>query len=114
MPGECQAVSAHHLFVSPFPRDEGPVPRSYLIFSLTALVVTCYTVVALARTFVLWRTRKASGADTSALEERISRLERTVEGLAVDTQRVTDGQRFLTQILADRQSGTEPARVGRG
>ena len=39
---------------------------------------------------------------TAALEERIARLEQLIEQMSVDLERVAEGQRFTTQVLAGR------------
>ena len=38
------------------------------------------------------------------LDERIARLEQAVDVIAVEMERVGEGQRFLTRILAERQT----------
>jgi len=41
------------------------------------------------------------------LENRITRLEQAIDAIAIETERIGEGQRFLTRLLADRQ--TPPA-----
>lgn len=41
------------------------------------------------------------------LEERLSRMESSIEAMAVEIERVSEGQRFVTKLLAER----EPARA---
>ena len=49
------------------------------------------------------------------LEERMARLEGTVESMASEMERLSEGQRFMTKLLSDRASntsrghGSEPA-----
>jgi hypothetical protein len=45
---------------------------------------------------------------TAAIDDRLARLEQAVEAIAIEMERVGEGQRFLTKILADR---TPPARI---
>lgn len=44
-------------------------------------------------------------------EERIARLEHAVQALTVDSGRLIDGQRSLSQLLAERSAAAQP--VGR-
>jgi hypothetical protein len=44
-------------------------------------------------------------ADVTA---RLERIERAVESVAVEVERISEGQRFVTKVLADR---AEPARL---
>jgi hypothetical protein len=38
------------------------------------------------------------------LEERIARLENAIDVIAVEMERVGEGQRFLTKVLVDRET----------
>ena len=40
----------------------------------------------------------------SRIDERLSRLEAGVDAIAVEVERISEGQRFTTKLLADRVS----------
>jgi hypothetical protein len=40
------------------------------------------------------------------LEERMARLEGTVESMSSEMERLAEGQRFMTKLLSDRASST--------
>jgi hypothetical protein len=42
------------------------------------------------------------------VEERLDRIERSVESIAVEVERVSEGQRFVTKLLAERPSASLP------
>ena len=50
------------------------------------------------------------------LEERVARLEGTIESMSSEMERLAEGQRFMTKLLSERSqgasgaSGTEPKR----
>ena len=70
---------------------------------LAVFVVASYTVITLFRIIVGARQRSgALGSNSAGLEDRVARLEHTIEGLAAENQRLVDGQRFFTQLLAQR------------
>ena len=47
--------------------------------------------------------RSASPAAIPAdVTERLERIERAVESVAVEVERISEGQRFVTRVLADR------------
>ncbi|MBI2409310.1 MAG: hypothetical protein HYV19_13520 [Gemmatimonadetes bacterium] len=52
----------------------------------------------------------ARGAPPGLLgvEERLDRIERSVESIAVEVERVSEGQRFVTKLLAERSPDTRP------
>jgi hypothetical protein len=46
-----------------------------------------------------------------ATEERLARIEQAVDSIAIEVERISEGQRFTTKLLAERV--TESDRVGR-
>jgi hypothetical protein len=97
------------------------VTNRELIFAIVLMVLVFSSISTIVRSFFAWRGRAAvPGPQLAALEQRLARLESVVETIGVDSQRLTDGQRFLTQLLADRApspaaaSAAPPARAGRG
>lgn len=49
-----------------------------------------------------------AGARTKAEIERLDRLEQAVETIAVEMERVSEGQRFVTRILTEGKAGQAP------
>jgi hypothetical protein len=84
------------------------------IVALGAFATIAFTIITVARLFAN-RHRVGSSDEVVALEERVARLEHTVEALAVDSDRLIDGQRFLSQLLTDRSAAAQPvARINHG
>jgi hypothetical protein len=44
---------------------------------------------------------KPRGAADPELQERLARIEQAVDSMAIEMERVGEGQRFLTKVLAD-------------
>ena len=44
------------------------------------------------------------------VEERLDRIERAVESIAVEVERVSEGQRFVTKLLAERPAAKLPGQ----
>lgn len=42
----------------------------------------------------------------SAIEERLGRIEQAVDAIAIEVERVSEGQRFTTKLLSDRTSAS--------
>lgn len=66
----------------------------------------------------LWRRSAAPPALPPEFNDRMSNLERGVEAVAIEVERVGEGQRFVTQLLAEsdhrRQVQALPAESGKG
>ncbi len=93
-----------------------------MIVVIAFIVAAAYTATTVARVAAQWNLRRhGHGIDSAALEERLARLEASVEGLGVQTQRLTDGHRFFTELLTNRPpsaiggaKGADPAQRGSG
>ncbi len=50
--------------------------------------------------------RQEQRADTNlpAVEERLSRIENAIEAMSIEVERISEGQRFVTRLLAERES----------
>jgi hypothetical protein len=96
------------------PRQPEPpvndIPDNVLALSI---VFTLFVMFPLAITLArnLWKrgTRKVVMQQSSPeTNERLERLEQGVEAIAVEIERVSEGQRFVTKLLAE---GAGPARI---
>jgi hypothetical protein len=83
------------------------------IIALGSFAAASFTIITVAR-LIFNRHRGGSSEEVAALEERIARLEHAVETLTVDSARLIDGQRFMSQLLTERSGAAQPAgRVDR-
>ena len=81
-------------------------------------VMFLMTVALIAAVVVRLMDRRGDGDPRrlQRLEERVARLEGTVESMASEMERLGEGQRFMTKLLAERPQGvsregsTEPPR----
>jgi hypothetical protein len=68
--------------------------------------------------FQRWRRKRRGPAPTAQLggeaAQRLERLENGMEAIAIEIERVSEGQRFVTKLLSESQSVlAKPARVGK-
>ena len=66
----------------------------------TAIAVAFPLAIAYARR--IWRGRQAASAQTDTVAPRLDRLEQAVDAIAIEIERVAEGQRFVTKVLAER------------
>ncbi len=69
--------------------------------------------VAIAYARRIWKRSHVTVALTPDLAERITAMERSIDAVAVEVERVGEGQRFVTQLLAE-QSRPKLAEEARG
>jgi hypothetical protein len=46
--------------------------------------------------------RSAAAPPLAGIEERLERIERGVEAMSIEVERISEGQRFVTKLLAER------------
>jgi hypothetical protein len=76
-------------------------------------IILLATVALLAAVVVRLMDRRSDGDPNRVqrLEERVARLEGSLESMASEMERLGEGQRFMTKLLSERsQSGAEPKR----
>ena len=79
------------------------------IFSIVvvAIITSGITLSMIVQAWVQTRTRKepkAPQARLEAIDARLSRMEERIETIAIEMERVAEGQRFTAKLLADRAS----------
>jgi len=74
-----------------------------VVFAIPALVV-------FARMWFKHSERMATlkGASNPALEARLTRIEEAVETIAIEIERMGEGQRFVTKLLTERAAAQLP------
>jgi hypothetical protein len=77
------------------------------VFVLTALAVLIPLSIGLARR--LWRRPPASaGQMEDRIAPRLDRLEQAVDAIAIEVERISESQRFVAKVLAERPAAHAP------
>jgi hypothetical protein len=72
-----------------------------IMFMIPIVAIICGTVLALAR----MKAKERAPRSQARLEEmaaRLERIEQAIDALAVETERISEGQRFTTKLLGER------------
>lgn len=83
-------------------QDRGP-PEGVVAMSITLFVVMGLTIVLLplARAFARRMDRHATIAPAQDITPRLDRIEQAVESIAIEVERISEGQRFTTKLMAE-------------
>ena len=75
--------------------------REIMVIVSVVVVSVAFTIVTLAR---IWfaRPRAVDNRQLNEIATRLAGLERAVDAIAVETERISEGQRFTTKLLSDR------------
>jgi hypothetical protein len=92
------------------------LPMMRFFIAIAFFAASAYTITTVARLIFQRRSGRGGSLDDRMLEDRLTRLEGAVEGLSAETQKLADGHRFFTQLLANRPpaSAIESGRVTPG
>jgi hypothetical protein len=67
-------------------------------------VSVAYSVNAIARAFVAHKKEDArveNGSGSSLTDARLARIEQSVDAIALEVERISEGQRFTTKLLSE-------------
>jgi hypothetical protein len=73
-----------------------------MIVAITSMVITFGTILVLFRTWVNRGRSAPPAAQIEPVMDRLLRIEQTLDSVAIEVERISEGQRFATKLLADR------------
>lgn len=85
-------------------------PGAIVAVVLSACIAAAYAIKIIANAVLRHKELelKAAGSNTSVSDERMARLEVAVESIALEVERISEGQRFTTKLLNDAAQRTAP------
>ena len=107
-----QAASVPGAIVDEPPRNEwanGP-PGEFVAMGM-ALTAALLLPLVIARARRIWRSANVVSAVPPETAEKIASMERGIDAIAVEVERIGEGQRFVTQLLADRADRADRAEA---
>jgi hypothetical protein len=87
-------------------------PGDYLPL-IGVLMLAGTTVISIAGAYALGRSRRRDLPSTHTdpeLAERMERVERLMEVMAIEVERIGEGQRFVVKVMSDRNSASNADR----
>ena len=92
----------------PPPRRQGPPEEVFVLAGIFMFVVVLPLVIAYARR--IWRRGAATvAAIPQDIYERFARLDQAIDSVAIEVERIGEGQRFLTRLHSERGLGAGAA-----
>ena len=74
------------------------------IIAVTFFVSVAYTIRSIAGAFIARKgedARVQSGSGASLTDARLARIEQSVDAIALEVERISEGQRFTTKLLSE-------------
>jgi hypothetical protein len=102
VPGERLGPNGRYMGQAPFDfARRGPDPDVIVGMSFTVAIAVAFPL-AIAYARRIWRGKPSASAQTGEITPRLDRLEQAVDAIAIEIERVAEGQRFVTKVLAER------------
>ncbi len=96
--------------------DPGEIVQSVtddLIPIVAIISVFVFAPIALAISRLIWKRAtnapRATAAPDAAAHQRLEQLQQAVDAIAIEVERISEGQRFVTKIMSDRSLGAGAA-----
>lgn len=98
---------------TPPPRNDGPEATEAMAIIGSMLTIFVFFPLTLAYARRIWRrSAKVVSALPGEIAERFTRLEQSMESVAIEVERISEGQRFVTKILAEGRGGASALGAG--
>ncbi|MBX6332373.1 MAG: hypothetical protein IRY91_11050 [Gemmatimonadaceae bacterium] len=111
-----QGDAAPVVMVPPFAGPDA-IPPEAVHLGIAFFVMLAFVIVGLpiARAFGRRMDRKAiPPAIDPALAEQIQRIENTVDAMAIEIERISEAQRYMARLQAEREPAALPSQQARG
>ena len=76
------------------------------IFTFVGVIVAMGCFTGIVTTWMKYRAKRLTGTNVDArlteIAERLAKLDNAVDSMAVEVERISEGQRFVTKVLAER------------
>jgi hypothetical protein len=87
--------------MSDFGPRRGPDPDVIVGMSFALAIAVAFPL-AIAYARRIWRGKPSAATQPDVIAPRLDRLEQAVEAIAIEVERVAEGQRFVTKVFAER------------
>ena len=94
-------------------QDIGPVGLAFQAVLFVCGTIAFAATLRFLRRVVELKHERSLAVSTSELRERLERIESAVEATALEVERVSEANRFVAKLLADRSSVPLPSRPER-
>jgi hypothetical protein len=82
-----------------------------VLLGMTLFMSAAYSVKAIASAVVQYRLNELKAAPSELSEDRLAHIEQSIDAIAVEVERISEGQRFTTKLLSDRARSTENSAI---
>ncbi len=76
------------------------------------MVISIIFTLAVTTIILVWMQKrvrpKVEISELRAIAERLERMEQAIDAMAVETERISEGQRFTTKLLSERSNAPVP------
>ncbi len=83
-------------------RESNEMPKSVMIIAMTAIVAGVMILSPIVRSLTRMLERRGQSGMSNDSAQRLASIEQAVEAVAVEVERISEGQRFTAKLLSER------------
>ena len=69
---------------------------------ITSVVIILGIPLVIVHARKIWKRDSAAQSSSAPSDHRLERIEQAIDAMAVEVERISEGQRYMTKLLADR------------
>jgi hypothetical protein len=111
---EAARAQGQSITIQPQFNPENVIPPQAVDISVAFFVMIAFIIVGLplARAFARRMDRRGETASASEIAPRLDRIEQAVEAIAIEVERVSEGQRYTTKAISELRGLPAPNPIG--
>ncbi len=82
--------------------------REIMVVAMTAIICGTIIIGTALQAFATRRSRRVPLANTEVIEARLARMEQAIDAVALEVERIAEGQRFTTKLLSEARGDGMP------
>jgi hypothetical protein len=86
------------------------MPEEVAILGLTTIISSTIVILYGIRAWSVRGRAKGAAEIPRQVDQRLERIEQAVDAIAIEVERISEGQRFTTKLLADRAAEPQASR----
>ena len=87
------------------------MPEEIAMLAFTSIIASTVVIVFGIRAFAQRGRSKGPVELPRQVDQRLERIEQAVDAIAIEVERISEGQRFTTKLLSDRAETPESRRL---
>lgn len=86
------------------------MPEEVVFLGFSSIICGTLVIVYALKTWTARGQAKSGAALPKGVDQRLERIEQAVDAIAIEVERISEGQRFTTRLLSERAADAKESR----